>query len=54
MLPTPSDNIFYKRKLEKSTNNILDVFQDTAYAMALKTRWEAIKKLQNIHPGSFA
>jgi hypothetical protein len=52
--PTPGDNIIYKHNLKKSMNNILDVFQNTAYSMALKTRWDAIKKLQKTNPFIFA
>jgi hypothetical protein len=45
MLPSPSDNINFNLKVEKATNNVLDVFKNTTYAMELKMRWETIKKL---------
>ncbi len=48
LLPSPSDNITFNLRVEKSTNKILDVFANTTYAMELKMRWEAIKKLRNI------
>jgi hypothetical protein len=50
VLPSPSLNINYSLKLEKSTKNILDIFGNTTYSMELKMRWEAIKKITKYTP----